>query len=129
MDMDNISSGLIYVIIAVVIGLFKFLKKYLFDSEKPIQKNVSKNIFEEFFSEVNEKEIKDEIVETALEEESNAYEFAEPTKSINAETERKHEYNRIKQVKLDEFNLEDDSYDFDLKRAVISSEILNSKYC
>jgi hypothetical protein len=129
MDMDNISSGLIYVIIAVVIGLFKFLKKYLSDSEKPIQKNVSKNIFEEFFSEVNEKEIKDEIVETAFEEESNAHQSAEDTKCVNAEIARKYKYKQIKQIDIYEFDSEDDSYDFDLKRAVISSEILNSKYC
>lgn len=139
--MDNISSGLIYVIIAIVIGLFKFFKKNFSESQKNSQSKSSKNLFEDILSEINQKENKK--VDTIFGEQSTSNMFNETyvktEKEINKfetkveDSKRNNiKYAPINKIELEEFDSndeEEDSTEFNLKRAVIYSEILNSKYC
>ena len=141
--MDNVSSGLIYVVIAIVVGVFKFLKKSFIDPSKDSHSKPSKNLFEDTLSEINQEVNTKEKVDTIFGEQytSNMFNevYVKNEEHINKfetkveDSKRNDEkYTPINKLELEEFDSDDEeeeSSEFNLKRAVVYSEILNSKYC
>lgn len=138
MDFDKIGGGLIYVIIIAVLSLIKFLGKKKANASSTPNAPKTKDIFDTIFGDVFAPETSPSALEPVFKDEyTDKYRTDMPITETVIEKPKK-EYTTFKRKEtrgVEEFNSNESSNDdfnpsdLDLKKAIIYSEILNSKYC